>query len=443
MLGTCAVRRRSSRGAHWGSRGASRSAIACMSGTSTSPTRTSVGATISPSRSRAGLRRAAPPRLAPRPAAGARTPAAASRPTRARTSRVDVAPGCRRGPSTHVRRRHLDCRVEISALEAPPPPRPSRPESPSDQLVAGEPGADEDERRDELRSARRQPRARRGRPARRRRARPGRTRGRSSRLDQVVRVRERAAGRVATRRSRASRSGAPGASRGTARHWGSHMRLSADALVERGRPLGPRPRPRRAARTRLAPQAATSSPRLAWMPSSSSVNESENFWTPSRSSVVDDVVVVDARLRELLEHALAPRRCRARASARPRRGPGMPRSSPPASCSPSRARSAPRRRARRGSPGSSSRWRPTGSAAWSRPSRRAPPSARRRRSPCSAGRRASRSRSRACPSARGCADLVEPPVGLGVDARDEEARDRRDLATGRRRPRRAARAREM
>ena len=44
----------------------------------------------------------------------------------------------------------------------------------------------------------------------------------------------------------------------------------------------------------------------------------------------------------------------------------------------------------------------------------------------SAGRRASRSRSRACPASSGCRRL-EPLVGLGVDTRDEERRDRRDL----------------
>ena len=48
--------------------------------------------------------------------------------------------------------------------------------------------------------------------------------------------------------------------------------------------------------------------------------------------------------------------------------------------------------------------------------------------PASGGRRASRSRSRASlQPCRLAADLVEPPVRLRVDARDEEARHRRDI----------------
>ena len=107
---------------------------------------------------------------------------------------------------------------------------------------------------------------------------------------------------------------------------------------------------------------------VARMPSSSSSNESANFWTPSRLERRDDVVVVDARVGEIARAAAAPRRRpRSACSARPRRDPGTPRSSRPASCSPSPARSAPRRRARRGTRGSSSRSRPRGSAAAARP----------------------------------------------------------------------------
>ena len=47
--------------------------------------------------------------------------------------------------------------------------------------------------------------------------------------------------------------------------------------------------------------AAASSPRFARTPSSSSSNESANFWTPSSLERLDDVVVVDAGLRELHE----------------------------------------------------------------------------------------------------------------------------------------------
>ena len=57
---------------------------------------------------------------------------------------------------------------------------------------------------------------------------------------------------------------------------------------------------------------------------------------------------------------------------------------------------------------------------------RATPSARRRTPPRSGGRRAARSRSRASLQL-GVAERFESQVGLGVDARDEERRDGRDL----------------
>ena len=68
----------------------------------------------------------------------------------------------------------------------------------------------------------------------------------------------------------------------------------------------------RSARTRssmsITRYAETSSPRFFATPSSSSLNESANFCTPSSSSVSDDVVVVDAGLRELARAAASPRR---------------------------------------------------------------------------------------------------------------------------------------
>ena len=116
-------------------------------------------------------------------------------------------------------------------------------------------------------------------------------------------------------------------------------------------------------RRRLRRESA-SSPRLARSPSSSSVERVGELLDALRSSVARDVVVVDAdrgraRSKTLLRLVESLRR----ASARPRRGPGRPGSSPRASCSRSRGRSAPRRTGRRGTPGSWSRWTPTGSAA--------------------------------------------------------------------------------
>ena len=149
------------------------------------------------------------------------------------------------------------------------------------------------------------------------------------------------------------------------------------------------------------------------------------------------------RPREVDEAAAAPRR-RLRAPCRrgPRRDPGTPRSSRAASCSRCPGRSAPRRRCTSRYAGffvevEAQRRRCGGALR-----RRGLPARASRMPPASARRRASRSRSRACPQLR-VADLLQPAVGLRVDARDEEARDRRDssadrrpLATSRSSPRR-------
>ena len=143
---------------------------------------------------------------------------------------------------------------------------------------------------------------------------------------------------------------------------------------------------------------------------------------------LDDVVVVDAGLAQLLEQLPAPRR-RPRAPCRraPRRDPGTPRSSRAASCSPCPGRSAPRRRSRRGRPGSSSRSTPRGSRCFVR-------ALAREELPARAGERLQvvlvgelRVRDRELALQLRVAERLEPLVGLGVDARDEERRDRRDL----------------
>ena len=124
-------------------------------------------------------------------------------------------------------------------------------------------------------------------------------------------------------------------------------------------------------------QTAASASRFALIPCFSSVEGVDELLHALALERVRHVVVVETRLAQLVEQLprlVDPLLERTR---RRRRDPGRRRSSPRASCSPCRGRSAPRRRSRRGSPGSSWTSTPRGSAARSRPS----PRARSQRSP--------------------------------------------------------------
>ena len=166
-------------------------------------------------------------------------------------------------------------------------------------------------------------------------------------------------------------------------------------------------------------------------PSIRSAKDLANFSTPSRSSVCDDVVVRDARGLELRRGCGSPRR-RPRASVSPRMSPW----------STTASTSVARHRVDRVGPDElldvdrvlvvrvlGRRSTPTGSAAWSRPWPPAPPTPASRRPRGRSGRRAWRWRSPSLPlSSSWPPMLVEALVGLGVDARDEERGDRRELA---------------
>ena len=171
------------------------------------------------------------------------------------------------------------------------------------------------------------------------------------------------------------------------------------------------------------------------MPPSSSSNESANFCTPSCLERRDHVVVVDAGRGELVEQRV---RLRRRPSSSVSRDLAVVLERPHRlerhRVDGVAARSAPRRRARRGRRGSSSRSTPRGSAACARPCA------------CSASqrvaredlllvlrRRASRSRPRACPAGR------RGPTSSSRWSASVSTRETKKLATEMHRSRVAAR----
>ena len=218
----------------------------------------------------------------------------------------------------------------------------------------------------------------------------------------------------------------------SSRSTSSRMRAG---LVEPAEPVGPRPArsrrsgraPRSARRSRCRSCSLASAPRLARMPVEQLVERVDELLHALDLERLDDVVVVDARGGEVVEQLLAPRRrLRARCRRAPRRDPGTPRSSRAASCSPCRGRSAPRRTSRRGRPGSSSTSTPRADRCG-----RAPFAARdSQRGPANVSLEVLVGELRVGDPELALESLVaerlEPLVGLGVDARDEERRDRHD-----------------
>ena len=177
---------------------------------------------------------------------------------------------------------HLDRRVEVACLERGLLLRPLRPQL-LRPFVSGHARRDQDERGDELgpceRDLERDPASERHADQRRlARSRAASSASITSRAcangpgSSGVRPKPRRSSR-STRKDSAYRS-----------HCSSHMRLSQIPSCT-STSAGPFAGDLRVDRHAPRPQAETSSPRLAWMPSSSSVNESENFCTPSCSSV--------------------------------------------------------------------------------------------------------------------------------------------------------------
>ena len=258
------------------SRCARRSAIARMSGGSSSPVTTSVGALHLADPVREIRRRAAPPPLPLRRATGARTRGAASR--RPRSQLPDRPP-----PATDAGRRPT-CAGSPRRLRrdrrarAQPPPRPSRPASPPTSRRPGPPGFTSTSF--STRSGCATATSSATRAAQRAATSEGRSRPTSSRRSTRSRACE-----IRPWPDRRVPEAAQVEANGPVRA-GERLPLRlphaavADRLVDEhdGRSL-----------TRLLPvevtHAATSCPRLAAIPSISSVNESMNFCTPSRSSV--------------------------------------------------------------------------------------------------------------------------------------------------------------
>ena len=273
--------RRSSRAAHPGSRSrAGRRSRGCPAVVLADDDQRRHGELAEPLR--AGRARALDSLAVLRPAAAARTRGAASRPPGARRP-GSTSSGERRGPSTHMRRLTSTAasrspRSRAASSSAQPAwvsaenswPRRPDPTSTSAETSSGP--CDGDLERDARRPARR--RRERPAPSARLSIRPTRSRACENEPRRDRRLAE--AAHVVADRPMHRRKGRP---------LGLPHPAVGDALVDED--------DRRAFARDLVVQldlrrlahAGASCPRLDSMPSSSSVNESMNFWTPSRSSV--------------------------------------------------------------------------------------------------------------------------------------------------------------
>ena len=293
---------RSTRARAFGSSRSSRSAISCMSGTSSSPTRTSVGRVdlaepLAPGRRTSGSSSA----VVARRAAAARTRAAASRrrvPAPAGSTSSGAAAAGRRPRCAGSPRPPRRGRRASSAASSARPSAPSSPPTSRARAARRRRGR----ALERARGVRGRPRARRGRRARRRRAPRAPSPCCSSSVDQVTGVRE------AARLERRAAEAAQVVAQRPAVNARERLPLRvphaavADPFVDRARPPGPRRRPPtwRSEAATLRPRPA----RRAW-PGRRRAAPRTSRRTSRRPPLerVDHVVVVDAGLGDSLEDA--------------------------------------------------------------------------------------------------------------------------------------------